>query len=323
MRADGPPRRQVVGADAAATNIEVAKLHAEQSGVSIDYRNTTAEELADAGEKFDVVLNMEVVEHVSDVDFYIAKCAEMVKPGGIMFIATINRTLKALGLAIIGAEYVLRWLPRGTHQFRKLVRPDELEKALAPTGMTIIDRTGVAYNPLADRWQLSKDMDVNYMVLAERAPATPHGPRASGRVTFLQYRCPAAWHEMPHERRDDAWKQKPCAGGAFTARRRRRNPISARPISGCATTSSRRCRMTTTAVVKLTQEQQEMLAAASRRSSSRSRAAGDGRAGRGSMLAAADELTLRSALADGMAQRRSRLSCARRIDVSIGLRGTR
>jgi 2-polyprenyl-6-hydroxyphenyl methylase/3-demethylubiquinone-9 3-methyltransferase len=111
---------------------------------------------------------MEVVEHVSDVDFYITKCAEMVKPGGIMFIATINRTLKALGLAIIGAEYVLRWLPRGTHQFHKLVRPDELEKALGPTGMTIIDRTGVVYNPLSDRWHPSKDLDVNYMVLAER-----------------------------------------------------------------------------------------------------------------------------------------------------------
>ena len=133
---------------------------------------------------------MEVVEHVSDVDFFIAKCAEMVKPGGIMFIATINRTLKALGLAIIGAEYVLRWLPRGTHQFHKLVRPDELEKALAPTGMTIIDRTGVAYNPLADRWHRSKDMDVNYMVLAERPRR--HRRAGSGRVTFLQYRCPAA-----------------------------------------------------------------------------------------------------------------------------------
>ena len=158
----------VVGADASATNIEVARLHAEQSGVAIDYRNSAAEDLAEAGEKFDVVLNMEVVEHVADVEFYIAKCAEMVKPGGIMFIATINRTLKALGLAIIGAEYVLRWLPRGTHQFHKLVRPDELEKALAPTGMTITDRAGVAYNPLADRWHLSKDLDVNYMVLAQR-----------------------------------------------------------------------------------------------------------------------------------------------------------
>ena len=123
-----------------------------------------------------------MVEHVADVDFFMAKCAEMVKPGGIMFVATINRTLKALGLAIIGAEYVLRWLPRGTHQFGKLVRPEELEKALAPTGLTIIDRTGVVYNPLADRWHRSKDMDVNYMVLAERAvthAANPQGVAAA------------------------------------------------------------------------------------------------------------------------------------------------
>src|SRR5690606_39205269 len=112
---------EVVGADASATNIEVAKLHAAESGVMIDYRATTAEDLADAGEKFDVILNMEVVEHVADIDLFVAKCAEMVKPGGIMFVATINRTLKALGLAIVGAEYVLRWLPRGTHQFGKLV----------------------------------------------------------------------------------------------------------------------------------------------------------------------------------------------------------
>jgi 2-polyprenyl-6-hydroxyphenyl methylase/3-demethylubiquinone-9 3-methyltransferase len=159
---------EVVGADASATNIEVAKLHAAESGVGIDYRATAAEDLADAGEKFDVVLNMEVVEHVSDIGLFIDKCGEMVKPGGIMFVATINRTLKALGLAIIGAEYVLRWLPRGTHQFGKLVRPDELESALAAAGLGAIDRTGVVYNPLADRWQRSKDMDVNYMVLAER-----------------------------------------------------------------------------------------------------------------------------------------------------------
>jgi 2-polyprenyl-6-hydroxyphenyl methylase/3-demethylubiquinone-9 3-methyltransferase len=159
---------EVVGADASATNIEVAKLHAAESGVGIDYRATAAEDLADAGEKFDVVLNMEVVEHVSDIGLFIDKCGEMVKPGGIMFVATINRTLKALGLAIIGAEYVLRWLPRGTHQFGKLVRPDELESARAAAGLGVIDRTGVVYNPLADRWQRSKDMDVNYMVLAER-----------------------------------------------------------------------------------------------------------------------------------------------------------
>lgn len=161
----------VVGVDASATNIEVAKLHAAESGVKIDYRAGTAEELADQGEMFDVILNMEVVEHVSDVDFYLSRCAAMVKPSGIMFVATINRTVKALGLAIIGAEYVLRWLPRGTHQYGKLVRPEELEKALSASGMVITDRSGVSYNPLADRWQRSKDLDVNYMVLAEKPVA--------------------------------------------------------------------------------------------------------------------------------------------------------
>lgn len=159
----------MVGADASATNIEVARLHAAESGVAVDYRATTAEDLADAGETFDVILNMEVVEHVSDVDLFIAKCAQMLRPDGIMFVATINRTLKALGLAIFGAEYILRWLPRGTHQYEKLVRPDELEAALGRAGLAIVDRTGVVYNPLGDRWQRSKDMDVNYMVLAERA----------------------------------------------------------------------------------------------------------------------------------------------------------
>ncbi len=162
---------EVVGADASETNIEVAKLHAAEVGVAIDYRATTAEALADAGEKFDVVLNMEVVEHVSDVDFFISRCAEMVKPDGMMYVATINRTLKALGLAIVGAEYVLRWLPRGTHQYGKLVRPEELERALSAAGMTITDRTGVSYNPLADRWGKSADLDVNYMVLAEKTAA--------------------------------------------------------------------------------------------------------------------------------------------------------
>src|SRR5690606_16752013 len=157
----------VVGADASETNIEVAKLHAREAGVSIDYRATTAEALAEAGETFDVVLNMEVVEHVADVDLFVGKCAEMVRPDGVMFVATINRTLKALGLAIVGAEYVLRWLPRGTHRDDKLVRPDELERALNAAGMRVIDRTGVTYNPLADRWGRSKDLDVNYMVLAE------------------------------------------------------------------------------------------------------------------------------------------------------------
>ena len=164
---------EVVGVDASETNIEVARLHAEQSRVKIDYRASTAEALADAGETFDVILNMEVVEHVADVDFFISRCAAMVKPGGLMFVATINRTLKALGLAIFGAEYVLRWLPRGTHEYSRLVRPDELEKALNGAGMNVIDRTGVSYNPLSDKWGRSRDMDVNYMVLSHKAEEQP------------------------------------------------------------------------------------------------------------------------------------------------------
>jgi 2-polyprenyl-6-hydroxyphenyl methylase / 3-demethylubiquinone-9 3-methyltransferase len=164
----------VVGADASSNNIEVARLHAVQGGLDIDYRATTAEALAEAGEKFDVILNMEVVEHVADVGLFVDRCGAMLKPRGIMFVATINRTLKALGLAIVGAEYVLRWLPRGTHKYGKLVRPEELDAALNRAGLVAVDRTGVVYNPLGDRWQRSRDMDVNYMVLAEReADAVP------------------------------------------------------------------------------------------------------------------------------------------------------
>ena len=158
----------VLGADASETNIEIARTHAARSGAGIDYRATTAEALAEAGEKFDVVLNMEVVEHVADVDLFLTSCASMVRPGGLMFIATINRTMKAAALAILGAEYVLRWLPRGTHQYEKLVRPGEIETPLGLAGMKIIDRTGVSYSPVRDRWDLSRDMDVNYMLLAAR-----------------------------------------------------------------------------------------------------------------------------------------------------------
>jgi 2-polyprenyl-6-hydroxyphenyl methylase/3-demethylubiquinone-9 3-methyltransferase len=162
---------QVVGADPAAANIEAAKLHAAESGVAVDYRNTTAEALADAGERFDIVLAMEVVEHVTDVNLFVRRCAEMVKPGGIMIGATLNRTLKAFALAIVGAEYVLRWLPRGTHQWDKFVTPEELEAAMAAGGLNRIGESGVIYNLLADRWQLSSDMDVNYMITAERPAA--------------------------------------------------------------------------------------------------------------------------------------------------------
>ena len=158
----------VVGADASERNIGIASTHAAQSGVDVDYRAVTAEELAAAGEKFDIILNMEVVEHVADVEFFISTCASMVKPGGMMFIATINRTMKAMALAIVGAEYVLRWLPKGTHQFEKLVRPEELEKPVLESGMQIVERKGVFFNPLMNQWNLSKDTDVNYMVLTTR-----------------------------------------------------------------------------------------------------------------------------------------------------------
>ena len=161
----------VIGADASERNIGIASTHAAQTGVTVDYRAVTAEQLAAEGEKFDIILNMEVVEHVADVDFFITTCASMVKPGGMMFVATINRTMKAMALAIIGAEHVLRWLPKGTHQYEKLVRPEELEKPLTASGMQIDERTGVFFNPLMNQWNLSKDMDVNYMMLATRPTA--------------------------------------------------------------------------------------------------------------------------------------------------------
>ena len=159
---------EIVGADASETNIEVAKIHAEQTGVTVDYRATTSEDLAAAGEKFDIILNMEVVEHVADVDLFMASCCEMVKPGGLMFMATINRTAKARMLAIFMAEKVLRWLPVGTHEFEKLVKPEELEEAFAKGDMSLLDESGVTYNPVLDRWSKSKDMDVNYMMLATK-----------------------------------------------------------------------------------------------------------------------------------------------------------
>ncbi len=161
---------EIIGVDPAENNVEVARIHAASSGLEVDYRKSTAEQLQAAGETFDIVLNMEVVEHVADVGHFITACAHMVRPNGLMFVATINRTLKAMALAIFGAEYVLRWLPRGTHQYEKLVRPDEIKSPLSASGMTIIDETGVRYNPLTDRWTLSADMDVNFMVLATRQP---------------------------------------------------------------------------------------------------------------------------------------------------------
>ena len=159
---------QMVGADPSPENIAAAAAHAGQSGVAVDYRATTAEALAEADERFDVVLAMEVVEHVADVKSFVATCAKMVKPGGLMIAATLNRTLKSFALAIVGAEYVLRWLPRGTHQWDKFVTPNELELAFESAGLDVIGERGVIYNLLADRWQLSSDMGVNYMLVAAR-----------------------------------------------------------------------------------------------------------------------------------------------------------
>lgn len=166
-----PMRRlgaDVTGIDPAARNVEIARLHAAQSRLDIDYRAVTAEELAQEGQAFDVVLAMEVVEHVADVPGFLETVASLVRPGGLLFVATINRTLKALGLAIVGAEYVLGWLPRGTHQYDKLVRPEEIEKPLRQAGLDIVEASGVSYLPLRDEWVRSRDLSVNYMMLARR-----------------------------------------------------------------------------------------------------------------------------------------------------------
>ena len=162
---------EMTGIDPAEKNIAAARAHAAESGAMIDYRDTTAEALAGAGEQFDVVLAMEVVEHVVDVPSFVATCGSLVKPGGLLFAATLNRTLKSFALAIVGAEYVLRWLPRGTHQWDKFVTPEELETAIEDVGMAVIGERGVVFNPLAARWQLSSDMDVNYMLVAAKEGA--------------------------------------------------------------------------------------------------------------------------------------------------------
>ena len=160
---------ELVGIDPVADSIAAAQHHAAEAGLAIDYRCTTAEALAETGEVFDVVLAMEVVEHVADFNLFIEEAAALVKPGGLMFVATINRTIKSFALLIVGAEYILRWIPRGTHQWDKFIAPDELEIALERSGLSLIAETGVIYNLLADRFQLSADMDANYMVVAENA----------------------------------------------------------------------------------------------------------------------------------------------------------
>lgn len=154
----------VVGADAAARNIPVAQVHAAQSGLTIDYRHTTAEAIAASGEKFDVVLNMEVVEHVSDPQAYLTACQELLVPGGLMICSTLNRNAKSYLMAIIGAEHVMRWLPKGTHDWKKFITPDELFDLIRKAGLDPVDRKGMVFNPVSWSWSLSaRDLSVNYV----------------------------------------------------------------------------------------------------------------------------------------------------------------
>jgi 2-polyprenyl-6-hydroxyphenyl methylase/3-demethylubiquinone-9 3-methyltransferase len=160
---------EVLGADPSEKNIKTANVHASEQGLAIDYRVATAEELAAAGEKFDVILNMEVIEHVADPRAFIATCTSMLKSDGLMFIATINRTLRSFGLAIIGAEYVLGWLPKGTHHWEKFITPDELRSWLTENRLHTVDESGVTYHPLSGEWRRARDMSVNYMLVAQTA----------------------------------------------------------------------------------------------------------------------------------------------------------
>lgn len=162
----------VTAVDASEANIKTAMTHAEQGDLDIDFRAGTVEALIEQGEApFDVVLNLEVVEHVADPSQFLKDCASLVKPGGLMIVATLNRTAKAFALAIVGAEYVLGWLPRGTHEFEKFLRPEEIEAPLREAGLSVEAPQGVSFNPIADQWRLSGDTKVNYLMVAARANA--------------------------------------------------------------------------------------------------------------------------------------------------------
>lgn len=159
----------VVGADAAEGNLPVARIHAEQSGLDIDYRHTTAEDMAAAGEQFDVVLNMEVVEHVADPLSFLTACKDLLRPGGLQICSTINRNPKSYAVAIFGAEVVMRWLPRGTHEWSKFITPDELYDLLRGAGLKPVDRKGFVFNPVAWSWSISdRDLSVNYVTASTK-----------------------------------------------------------------------------------------------------------------------------------------------------------
>ena len=162
----------VTGIDPAEENIAAARLHAEGQGLAIDYRSTSVEQVAESGERFDVAVCLEVIEHVPDPAALIASCAETVRPGGLLVVSTINRTMKAYGLAIIAAENLLRWVPRGTHQWDRFVTPQELEAAFAGAGLKRVRFSGLVFDPLRDRWTAGSDTDVNYIASAEKPMTT-------------------------------------------------------------------------------------------------------------------------------------------------------
>lgn len=160
---------EVVGADAAEGNLPVARIHAQQSGLTIDYRHTTAEALAAEGEQFDVVLNMEVIEHVASPPDFLRACHDLLRPGGLHLCSTLNRTAKSFAAAIVGAEHIMRWLPRGTHDWSKFITPDELLDLLRGAGMDPVDRKGFVFNPLTWQWSISdRDLSVNYVTASLR-----------------------------------------------------------------------------------------------------------------------------------------------------------
>lgn len=161
----------VVGVDASERNIGTASTHAAEQGLAVDYRCSTAEALLAAGESFDLILNMEVIEHVADPRRFLRDCAAMLRPGGLMIVATLNRTLKAFALAKVGAEYVLRWLPAGTHDWSKFLKPEELRGFLAGEAVAVDGPFGVVFDPLSGRWSQSHDADVNYMMTVARDAA--------------------------------------------------------------------------------------------------------------------------------------------------------
>ncbi len=159
---------RVTAIDASERNIKIATMHAQESGLNINYLCTSIEDLAESGQQFDMILNMEVIEHVADVSSFMKSACKLLKPGGFIFIATLNRSVKSFAFAIIGAEYVLKWLPQGTHDWKKFLKPSEVANYLAENSVQVKEIKGVSYSLLLNKWDISNDISVNYMILAQK-----------------------------------------------------------------------------------------------------------------------------------------------------------